>query len=1297
MAESIGGLFVKFGANTVEFDKGVKGINGALSTLKKDVATFNKKLKFDPGNAELLAKKLENFQEQARIGGIKLEELRRKQKALGDEKIGTAEWQKLETEIQKTSAEMEVVERSIGATEKAIKDLDPKSIAGIERALEDVASELDIVNRKLELDPDNLDLIERQATLMGKQMELSGNKVEKLGAELKELKASDAPANDIKKMERALEEAEIEAMQLERALNDVEDEAEDAGKAGRSIKDSFVFGAAAGAGAKALDTVIDKTSELSREAIASIDSLKKFESTMAFAGFSPEKIKEAKKEVKKYADDTVYEMETISNTTAQLGANGVKDFTGLTQAAGNLNAVAGGNAETFKGVAMALTQTVGAGKLTTENWNQIADAIPGASGKLQEAMKKNGAFTGEFRKAMEKGEITADEFQKAIMDLGMQDVAVEAAKSTETFEGAIGNLEATIVSGIQNIVETIGTSNITGMINSFTTLAEAAFDTVIVLMKVVKVITPMAVTIGITSAAIVLLNANLRASAINAILTSTTFTTMKASMIKAGVAAKGLAASMKAIFMANPILAIIGILIGLLITLYIHSETVRNAVDKVAAIIKKGLVFALNICAGWLSVVGTYMMKLADICIQFSKGVLADLLVVLTNTAGKMSEFGNAISNRVMPAVKTSIGYLQSFYNILAAFAGGVINGIISGFRFMADAIAKIGKFMAPVGAMLESMGGKFGKLGGVLGIAASLLTKLAMAALGITGPFGLIIGLLVSFVSAWVKTGDMSANGITKVFDDLSSKIENISTFLSEALPGIIESGTKMIVGFIEGMTAAIPGIVESISGIIETLTNTIVTILPMLIETGTMLITSILEGIITALPAIINAAISLITGFVNAIVTMIPLLIGAAVLLINGLLEGIIKVLPKIIEAGINLVTKLLDAIVKMLPKLIKLGIDLVKKLLEGLVKALPKLIEASIGIITGILGALILALPLLIKAGIDIIMALLEGIIGMLPAIIEGIIQIITALIGALIEALPLIIDAGIQLLMALIEGIIQILPQLIEAVIMIIMELINALIEALPQIIDAGIQLLTALIDGLIKVIPQLIEATLRIIMALIDALIKNIPKIIDAGIKLLKALIDGIKKKKDELFTAAKDLIKDVISKIGEKAKEFAIKGALFITKIISGFHEKAKELGDKAKDLGKKIIDSVVDGAKNIRDKGIEIAKNLIDGLLDKLGNIKKLVKDKIKGAMSGLGDWFKGIVGKDFSPNGFDFGGAVSGMFKIKNLNDLIPVFDGNGSGGNTTYNINVTANSSQGSDIAREIERIIVRRVNK
>ena len=224
--------------------------------------------------------------------------------------------------------------------------------------------------------------------------------------------------------------------------------------------------------------VAGKLKDLTGEAIKASDAMDKFRSTMKLGGFGSEEINKTAKEVQKYANDTVYELNDVANTTAQLAANGIKDYMGLTEAAGNLNAQAGGTKETFKSVAMVMTQTAGAGKLTTENWNQLTDAIPGASGKLQEAMKKNGAYTGNFRDAMEKGQISAKEFNKAISQLGMTKAAKEAAASTATFEGAIGNLEAAVVTSISNIITELGKANFTGIINTTTKWVENLGTTV---------------------------------------------------------------------------------------------------------------------------------------------------------------------------------------------------------------------------------------------------------------------------------------------------------------------------------------------------------------------------------------------------------------------------------------------------------------------------------------------------------------------------------------------------------------------------------------------------------------------------------------------------------------------------------------------------------------------------------------------------------------------------------------------------------------------------------------------------
>ena len=247
------------------------------------------------------------------------------------------------------------------------------------------------------------------------------------------------------------------------------------GLSGFSAKCSALTGAVMGAAASITSNLVGGFGDLVSSAAEAADSTQKFASTLEFAGLGADEIEALSKSTRKYADQTVYSLSDIQNTTAQLAANGVKDYDRLAEAAGNLNAVAGGNADTFKSVGMVLTQTAGQGKLTTENFNQLADAIPGASGKIQQALADMGAYTGNFRDAMEEGQISAQEFNDAIMSLGFEDAAVKAATSTSTIEGAMGNLQATLEGGLADSI-TILTPAITNLANSISENLGPAFE-----------------------------------------------------------------------------------------------------------------------------------------------------------------------------------------------------------------------------------------------------------------------------------------------------------------------------------------------------------------------------------------------------------------------------------------------------------------------------------------------------------------------------------------------------------------------------------------------------------------------------------------------------------------------------------------------------------------------------------------------------------------------------------------------------------------------------------------------------
>lgn len=393
----------------------------------------------------------------------------------------------LNTQINNATAKYNAYSRQLNDTKKELV-YSKTAVNDLSNEIKENERQMNAEVKALKAAGDESGAFEAKQKGLAKQTELSEKAIEEQRKVVK-LMADEFgdSADETEDAKRALEKLERQSQISSRQLETLERSSDQSGKeiedfgdkstrSARkldglkdklgSLKGAFSFGAVAGLASQAVSGVVNSFMGLKDEAVEASDSMDKFVQTMQFAGIDNSKIEESKTVMKDYADQTVYELGDVMNTTAQLAANGVKDFDGLTQAIGNVNAVSGGNADTFKSVAMAMTQTVGAGKLTTENFNQIADAIPGASGKIQQALKQMGAYTdGDFREAMANGEISAEELNEAFMQLGMTDVAKKAAGSTATIEGAVGNLQASAVNMINEIINAFGKGNITSLIS----------------------------------------------------------------------------------------------------------------------------------------------------------------------------------------------------------------------------------------------------------------------------------------------------------------------------------------------------------------------------------------------------------------------------------------------------------------------------------------------------------------------------------------------------------------------------------------------------------------------------------------------------------------------------------------------------------------------------------------------------------------------------------------------------------------------------------------------------------------
>ncbi|XIQ29148.1 tape measure protein [Enterococcus faecium] len=609
----------------------------------------------------------------------------------------------LNTQINNATAKYNAYSRQLNDTKKELV-YSKTAVNDLSNEIKENERQMNAEVKALKAAGDESGAFEAKQKGLAKQTELSEKAIEEQRKVVK-LMADEFgdSANETEDAKRALEKLErqsqISSRQLEalksssdQSGKEIEDFGDESTRSARkldglkdklsSLKSAFSFGAVAGLAHNAISSVVSGVQGLVGEAVNASDSLMKFSKTMEFANFGKSQIESSKKEMKDYADKTVYGLEEILNTTAQLASNGIPNYTELTKAAGNLNAVAGGSSDTFKSVAMMLTQTAGAGKLTTENWNQLADAIPGASGLLQDAMLKNGAYTGNFRDAMAQGQITSDEFNQAIVQLGMNDGAVKAATSTDTLSGSWEQMKSTVINGLQSIIEKIGVENITGFINRVTKGIENSIPKITQFIGwlrdigtwIVENREPLTWIVGIIGG----ITLAVKALNVASMLLAITGGTLAAPFVAIGVA--------------------LGALAGALVIAYTKSETFRNIVNAAFTAVKNVVMSVINNLVEYYKMLWSVLQWLWEKIKEWASWIgnkFIEMKNSVVNTVqnlwnGVKNFFSNGVGdtwNKVVGWVKNIFNKATELKNNVSDVIGNLWNGIKDTFRRGIDTV----------------------------------------------------------------------------------------------------------------------------------------------------------------------------------------------------------------------------------------------------------------------------------------------------------------------------------------------------------------------------------------------------------------------------------------------------------------------------------------------------------------------------------------------------------------------------------------------------------------------------------
>ena len=213
-------------------------------------------------------------------------------------------------------------------------------------------------------------------------------------------------------------------------------------------------------------------------AISRVDTMNNFPKTMKNLGYSAE---EASASIEKMSDrlqGLPTSLDGMTSMVQQLApiTGSLDEATEVGLAFNDMLLASGKNMNDQSRAMMQYTQMLGKGTVDMQSWRTLQEVMPGQLNQMAEALLGAGHSAGDLYNAMQDGTVTFDDFNNAMLKLDKEGLgeyasfAEQAKDATGGINTAITNFKTMVVRSLANIIEAIGASNISGIINDFSSI-----------------------------------------------------------------------------------------------------------------------------------------------------------------------------------------------------------------------------------------------------------------------------------------------------------------------------------------------------------------------------------------------------------------------------------------------------------------------------------------------------------------------------------------------------------------------------------------------------------------------------------------------------------------------------------------------------------------------------------------------------------------------------------------------------------------------------------------------------------
>lgn len=418
---------------------------------------------------------------------------------------------------------------------------------------------------------------------------------------------------------------------------------------------------------------------------------------------------------------------------------------------------------------------------------------------------------------------------------------------------------------------------------------------------------------------------------------------------------------------------------------------------------------------------------------------------------------------------------------------------------------------------------------------------------------------------------------GVGAAMEPLQTTMTRFKANLISGVSPALQELSDAFMDVVTGADGAEEGIASAVTGLVDTVSSMASDLLPQLLEMGTQILGGIMQGLAQSTPTLMATVSDMILQLIQAITAFLPQFAEAAVTIAGSIVTQLTAFVPQLLQAATTLLMAIVDAVPMIVNTLVPMLPQLITAIVTALLGAVPQLLQAA----TTLFMAIVNALPTLITALTAALPQILTAITNCLQASIPVLLQAAITLLMAIVDALPVIIDALVAAIPVIITTLVDFFTNNIDTILGAAIQLLMALVDAIPEILvalgNALPQIISAILNAVVDAVPKLLKKSRELFGKIMEALSELLGKLPGKMLGVRDSIVNGIRNSLGSIGSAAADIVSAIWDHIKELPGMMLDVGRDLVEGLWNGISDMVGWVGDKISGFG----DSVLGGLKD--------------------------------------------------------------------------------------------------------------------